>query len=519
MEKMQIRFVVIGRNERPRNGQSNTVYLKVDHWNDYSFVTMFEVYAYDENGQEHSLPNIKIGFAGQTTQVSTYTTLDNEFTELPKNYFSVATDVDFYRYLYKNFSSEWRDTFLIKLRDVVKNPEVLEIAKTEDVFKISHLRSVSINAIRYQFTRVLAGDAPPTDFNFHFFLPSSEKFAGFDLEFNVEAESLPSTNIHAIIGRNGVGKTTILKNMVKAISGHSQDGAEFYQKQIFSSSKTSLGKEFFTNLVSIAFSAFDPFDLPASDENPSDGTPYSYIGLTDYSGDDGAILKSRTDLHKEFIEALNFCLSEPLRKQRWSDAISVLESDTNFAEMKLLELLQYDLDDLSEPAEKRIKKMSSGHAIAILTVTQLVAKVEEKTLVLIDEPESHLHPPLLSALIRTLSQLLYKQNGVAIIATHSPVVLQEIPKSCVWKLYRERVSSKTLRPEIETFGENVGTLTREVFRLEVEKSGFHTLLRDAVASGGTYEEIVSRFRGSLGFEARGTLRAMTINRDSHLSDK
>ncbi len=40
--------------------------------------------------------------------------------------------------------------------------------------------------------------------------------------------------------------------------------------------------------------------------------------------------------------------------------------------------------------------MSSGHAIVLLTVTKLVARVEEKTLVLIDEPESHLHPPLLS---------------------------------------------------------------------------------------------------------------------------
>ena len=511
---MEIQFKVIGRSEHPKNGYPNTVYLKVDHWNDYSFVTMFEVYANDENGQEHSLPNIKIGFVGQTTEVSTFSTLGEEFSELPANYFSVATDVEFYRKLWKEFSPQWRDTFLVKLKDVVKNAAILEIAKDEDVFKISHLRGVSINAIRTQFPRVLAGDVPPTDFHFHFFLPASATFAGFDLEFNVEAGSLPSTNIHAIIGRNGVGKTTLLKHMVKAISGHSKDGAEFYAKQIFSASRKNLGKDFFANLVSIAFSAFDPFDLPASDENPSDGTPYSYVGLTDYSGDDGAILKSRTQLHEEFIEALKFCLSESPRKQRWCDAISILESDSNFAEMRLLELLQYDLGEDSEPARRLIAKMSSGHAITILTITQLVAKVEEKTLVLIDEPESHLHPPLLSALVRSLSQLLYKQNGVAIIATHSPVVLQEIPKSCVWKLYRERVSSEKFRPEIETFGENVGTLTREVFRLEVEKSGFHTLLREAVASGGTYDEILSRFQGSLGFEARGILRAMTINRDS-----
>lgn len=516
---MQILFKVISRNERPVDNSENIVYLKIDNWNDYSFVTMFEVDAYDENGQKHNLPNIKIGFVGQTTSVSTHETLDREFSELQPKYFSVATDVEFYRKLWKDFSPAWRDAFLVKLRDVVKSPEILEVAKDEEVFNISHLRGVSINAIRVQFARVLAGDVPPTNFHFHFFLPGSSKFAGFDLEFEVNAGALPSTNIHAIIGRNGVGKTTLLKHMVKAISGSSEDGAEFYQKPLPFGKKKTLGKDFFSNLVSVAFSAFDPFDLPAANENPSDGTPYSYVGLTDYSGDDGAILKSREELHDEFIEALEFCLSEAPRRQRWCDAISLLESDSNFAEMKLLDLLGFDIDEVSEPARRRIGRMSSGHAITILTVTQLVAKVEEKTLVLIDEPESHLHPPLLSALIRSLSQLLYKQNGVAIIATHSPVVLQEIPKSCVWKLYRERASSQKFRPELETFGENVGTLTREVFRLEVEKSGFHTLLCEAVATGETYEEILSRFQGSLGFEARGILRAMTINRDSDKTDK
>ncbi|MGN9540532.1 AAA family ATPase [Escherichia coli] len=63
--------------------------------------------------------------------------------------------------------------------------------------------------------------------------------------------------------------------------------------------------------------------------------------------------------------------------------------------------------------------MSSGHAVVLLTLTRLVATVEEKTLVLIDEPESHLHPPLLSAFIRALSDLLL-DNGLSIIATHSP---------------------------------------------------------------------------------------------------
>lgn len=516
---MNIKFKIIDRGQPTPSGNSNTVFLKIDQWNDYSFITMFEVYAYDENCIGHDLPAIKIGFIGQTVATSTYSTLEKEFDQLNENYFSVGTDVDYYRKLFTHFSAEWRENFLTRMRDVVKIPSILNMAKNQAVFETSLLRSVSINTIKNQFTRVLSGDAPPTDFHFDFFLPGTPAFAEYDLEFLVKAGSLPSTNIHAIIGRNGVGKTTILKEMVKAISGGENGGGAFYTKQAFFNSRKKLGRDFFSNLVSVAFSAFDPFDLPEPNESPSDGTPYSYIGLTDYSGEDGAILKSRKDLHKEFEDALKFCLSETQRKERWCDAIYALESDNNFAEMNLLELAKYDLEKLSEPALKRIEKMSSGHAIAILMITQLVAKVEEKTLVLIDEPESHLHPPLLSALIRSLSRLLNKQNGVAIIATHSPVVIQEIPKSCVWKLYRERVSAEKQRPEIETFGENVGTLTREVFRLEVEKSGFHTLLSECVGSGQTYEDILARFGGSLGFEARGILRAMTINRDSDIAHK
>ena len=110
-------------------------------------------------------------------------------------------------------------------------------------------------------------------------------------------------------------------------------------------------------------------------------------------------------------------------------------------------------------------KLSSGHKIVLLTVTRLVETVEERTLILLDEPEAHLHPPLLSAFVRALSNLLIDRNGVAIIATHSPVVLQEVPRNCVWKVRRTGRHVNAERPEIETFGENVGVLTRYPFIL------------------------------------------------------
>jgi predicted ATP-dependent endonuclease of OLD family len=170
----------------------------------------------------------------------------------------------------------------------------------------------------------------------------------------------------------------------------------------------------------------------------------------------------------------------------------------------------------SETTAILFERMSSGHAIVLLTITKLIETVEEKTLVLLDEPESHLHPPLLSAFTRALSDLLVNRNGVAIIATHSPVVLQEVPKSCVSILRRTRLIANVDRPESETFAENVGILTREVFGLEVSKSGFHNLLENSVAEGKSYEEVEEEYQYQLGFEGKTILRSMIMIRDSQL---
>ena len=130
-----------------------------------------------------------------------------------------------------------------------------------------------------------------------------------------------------------------------------------------------------------------------------------------------------------------------------------------------------------------------------------------------DEPENHLHPPLLAAFIRALSELLIDRNGVALIATHSPVILQEVPKSCVWKINRNGYEVKAERLEIESFGATIGALTREVFGLEVRQSGFHKMLIDEVKKGLDYNSIIEKFNYELGDEARLLLRTLIILRD------
>jgi len=503
-------FFILDRNDGIPSSASNTVFLRYDNWNDYSYVTMFFVTLYDAGGNRHDLGNVKIGFKGQTTPISTYSKLTSPFSSLSEDFFSLGTELEYYEKLVKIESKEIRGEYLKSLCDIVWSEKYLESAMGEDVFSTSLLRGVSLAAIKEQFKRVLDGGVIRTNFSFLYLRLATEKQAGIELAFDVRSESKPSTNIHALIGRNGVGKTTILNGMIQAVTGGLGSGEGFFKEGFFG--KVLIGPDYFSSLVSVSFSAFDPFTPPPEQPDPAKGTCYYYVGLKKVSANNSE-LKSLAEIHREYLQSLALCMSQPGKKSRWLSAIANLESDENFADMELPRLMELAGQDFNSKALDLIVRMSSGHAIVLLTITKLVATVEEKTLVVIDEPESHLHPPLLSAFLRALSELLLDRNGVAIIATHSPVVLQEIPTSCSWKINRSRLVIGTERPEIQTFGENVGVLTREVFGLEVRKSGFHKILKLSVDAGGTFEQVLHEYGGQLGFEAQAIVRAMIASRD------
>jgi hypothetical protein len=203
---------------------------------------------------------------------------------------------------------------------------------------------------------------------------------------------------------------------------------------------------------------------------------------------------------------------------RWQQALTTLQADPIFAEAQVAGLVDEEDGQFARRAAALFRKLSSGHKIVLLTVTKLVEKVEEKTLVLMDEPEAHLHPPLLSAFVRALSDLLINRNGVAIIATQSPVVLQEAPSGCVWKIVRHGNAARADRPDIETFAENVGVLTREVFGLEVTRSGFHRMLAEAVGDLDSIDAVLAKFDNEVGSEGRALISSLIAARNAEERD-
>ncbi|MBD8156011.1 AAA family ATPase [Pantoea agglomerans] len=486
------------------------IYLTLSTWNDYSFRTLFSAVLVDKKGKQVFLGQIKIGFVDQDEDKTTYDAIgDKPFKKLGAEYFSLAESPEFYEVLYAQGPDVCQDV-LQALRCVVVNEEAMDVAKNERVFQRSLLRDLNINTIEGQFKRIVNGEKALIEFDFEF-VRKNHKYSDMNLGFSVDPFSLPPSNIHAIIGRNGLGKTTLLNEMFMSLNRKVKANNAYFENEF----GERIGDDFFSTVVSVSFSAFDPFRPIKEQNDPLIGSCFYYIGLKqDVKFAKLDLSEHLNTLHANYALSVFRCCSDDSKKKMWLEAISDLESDTNFADLNMKEVAEYQPELIALECQKRMKKMSSGHAVVFMAISRLVEVVQDRTLILFDEPESHLHPPLLSAFVRSLSKLLAKRNGVAIMATHSPVVVQEIPKDCCWVLTRFGDETDCARPSIETFAENVGKITKEVFKLEMEQSGFHKLLKDKVKEGHSFKEILRMFKKKIGIEGQALLMSMIMLRDS-----
>lgn len=475
-------------------------YLISDGWNDGGFITTFELHVRLADTREVRIGYLRICHVSMRADGPRRTAdlLPHEFTALDHGFFSLAHEDDYYERLRELPVAGMGREILSALNDVALGPGVDSTTRELDVYRKSLLRGrteqqlLKANYIAtglrarvvpfvWQYTPAQDGLLPPHRF-----------------EFEAKPGSKPPTNLHALIGRNGVGKSTLLHRLAEAAT----------QGRIRVESQSAYEDNNFTGCVVVSFS---PFDRPYSLTDPA-GISFHYIGLRHA---EEQRLKTEDEWRREFIDSFATARIGS-RGGRWRNAIETLNySASGFLDehMPVIDAMirEGSSRKFTEQMGEIFDSLSSGHAVVLLMVTRLIELVGERTLVLIDEPETHLHPPLLSALTRALSDLLSDRNGMAVVATHSPVVLQEVPASCVWMMTRHGEELTAHRPTTETYGESVGELTYEAFGLEVDSTGFHAAIAAEVERGGTYEEIARRFTG-LGGEARALLRAMTFAR-------
>ena len=515
-----MKFVVLPTKAKrvPSEG-CKTGYLWTDQWDDwFTYSTMYYLTYFDGAAEKHEIGQVKIGqFNWRSKQRRP--DIPEEFKRLPRSFFSLGQDIDYYKALMQIAEKE-RAAIFKALRDVANDEALYIRALQEQVMTESLMRSAGPRKVEIQYRAVLRDGVELTPFKFSYRAAKTPRSLTdpMELEFEVMPETSPPTNIHVLIGRNGVGKTRLLNGMTRALadpeSTKRRDGAFSFEESNFD----FLGQdtETFANLVSVTFSAFDDFlsigEAPRAQEAV---IGYTNVGLRkqmDRGAKRRVITQNIERLSSDFAKSALVC-ARGVRRKRWKRALETLETDSLFSEIEVANLADIsDEEEFVEKAKFLYRNLSSGHKIVLLSTTKLVQLVEERSLVLMDEPEAHLHPPLLSAFVRALSDLLTNRNGVAVIATHSPVVVQEVPMSCIWKISRHGLSSVAERPEIETFAETVSVLTREVFGLEVDRSGFHKMILEIVAQEGTFEAVVDRFDGEIGAHGQALIRAMLAQR-------
>jgi len=121
--------------------------------------------------------------------------------------------------------------------------------------------------------------------------------------------------------------------------------------------------------------------------------------------------------------------------------------------------------------------LSSGQRSLMLMIAHLFVHCQNR-IVLIDEPENHLHPQYVTMLMRTLRDTLIATESRSIVVTHSPFVVRELDKGAVQVLVRDDSGLPCLfRTSLQTFGGDVGQITDYVFGDRQIEKGYEVLIR------------------------------------------
>ena len=531
---------------RPRRGGvppfETTFALQQDNWNDYGFQTLYHLYHRQtaSNSSSTMIGSVKILRRGQTE--SDGIQLNRPFESLDENFCSVGASLDYYQRLNEIPLNE-RDEILSNLRDVVAQPEFQAEFRDERGWSTSLFRDdPNPNDFLADANAILTGNFSAlsdigesisfrptnwaTDLTLEFDAPRLPIFLG---DHSTEGmRSLPR-RIITVIGRNGSGKSTLLSRIARVAFSSPSDRMRPEIQELGVFEPGSVG---FIKIIAISYSAFDNFIVPGlyeselrqmADDIEKGGGRYIYAGLRDIvaevrddlaaaedrqlpdnesaqlAADDlrtATRLKSLVQLADEFQRLINQIAANGDNKLLGA-ALKPLFADPSFSDVENQEITEL-LDP--NPREKFLG-WSTGHKIVLHVIASLVAHTTRKSLILFDEPEMHLHPPLIAALMHAFRIVLEKKNALAIVATHSPVVLQETLARHVRIVRRNGQNFEVLTPDMETFGENIGVLTYDTFGLTAASTDFHKILDQIIASFSDIDEINELFTPRLSGQA------------------
>lgn len=455
------------------------VYL-VDNWDDYDFKTLYHLCLVKKNGDQEMLGDVKILQRGVKS-----TKLPEDFEDLEEEFVSLGQDSDYYKNIRKYLPKTHR-TVLEALNDVVVKPQLLDEVETTSGFRNSLIRFNDAKICLRDGPAILANSARQKGYSFTYTgrIPGAKDGVAIDVDLQPE-DPVPG-RILAIIGRNGVGKTQFMAKLARDLATTQRVSKETVDQLELAFEPN---RPLFSRVIALSFSAFDRFQRP----EPQKFFSYIYCGVRDESG--GLSRRALETRHLQYLKRIK----EHDREHVWEMHIANVMGVTKRA---------IDIDRAIKELENGLPpSMSSGQSILAYFISAALAYLKEGSLILFDEPEIHLHPNAVALLMQTLQSLLEQYDAYAIIATHSPVVIQEVPRKRVIRFERVGNITSAYPLATESFGENIAELTRQVFET-VEIPNFYKQTFKELAKTKTFNEVSALFDDQLSLHATAYLASL-----------
>ena len=301
-------------------------------------------------------------------------------------------------------------------------------------------------------------------------------------------------NVFAVVGGNGSGKSYKINQIIKE---HLEGDNKFSQILHFSLSpfdniihfnrestsievadkeKDSYGEIIYEKVgfVSVKHPPIPEVVKKAEATSLTDVKEYLHEKSRKYLDSDNTLkqgFEAKISIKESFsyyIQNLLFDLIASNKKlSQWESAIEFFEFETWVEDIKIAFL---DRDIIKEDLEK-IDNLSSGQATILLYITKLVSSINQGSLVIFDEPETFMHPPMVKAFVRAISEIVNNNKAFCLIATHSPVIIQEIPHCNVYRLDSNHGLKNT---NYKTYGQNLDTLYKNIYGVELQQTGYNS---------------------------------------------
>lgn len=479
------------------------IYLIPREWNDFGLKISYFINVFI-NGRKFDLGGVKI-YCDDYESVNPFV-LKNGF--LPQNTYSLGQSKLYYEVL-ASLDSENRIAILKAMCDICYDDDLYKSVIKLDAFKSSLARFIKTDDIDDDFIPLARAGYSSGFLGFAYRFPR-EYSCSEEMSFKINLSS-SINNIFAVVGANGVGKTTFFKDLLSCLYGLSTNA------QI--SQNYSDKKKIFNNVIHISYTGFDDKKFEniyksINEKNNLNNYPsfYHFNLNENFNYDDLKLMIMSIINNKKESLLFNEILSL-YEKDRYFNCECFLctknyiEKQIEYNETKSA-LALANAKDLYSKIFDSYPKLSSGQKFIYRTTIQLISNISPNSLILIDEPENHLHPPLLSMYINALSKIASNSNSLLISATHSPVVLQEILSSNVYCLSRKDNVTCFCNPLIQTYGASYQEIVFDIFRCEVINTGFYSKLNALVKQYNNYEKIMEILGGQLGTYGQGLLKLM-----------